>query len=201
MYHLKVTFNEITGALIYDRHLEPGAGNPTYGLEVAKAMDLDRDFIDLANNIRKDLLGLQDTIVSTKKSKYNSEVYLDRCAIPGCSNPAELTHHIKFQADADPQGFLDQHLQKNHRSNLIGLCRMCHSMVHDDQPGHWRYQIKGYQMTTHGPVLDYCKIQNLGGLCPPIAPLPNPQNLGGHYPSQKIILKLKPGLGINHLVS
>ena len=52
MYHLKVTYLEESGDLIYDRQLVPGPGLPIYGLEVAKSMDLNPDFIELANQIR-----------------------------------------------------------------------------------------------------------------------------------------------------
>jgi DNA mismatch repair protein MutS len=56
-FHLKVIFDEDNKKLIYDRKLEEGNGPAIYGLEVCKAMDLDPDFLKLANNIRRDLLG------------------------------------------------------------------------------------------------------------------------------------------------
>lgn len=97
MFHLKVQFDQQTGHLIYDRHLEAGAGHPIYGLEVAKAMDLDPQFLDLANEIRKELMGV-GPLIPFKKSKYNSHVYYDKCGIPECINQATLTHHIQFQS-------------------------------------------------------------------------------------------------------
>jgi DNA mismatch repair protein MutS len=158
MYHLRVKFDEQTGNLIYDRRLEPGSGHPIYGIEVAKAMDLDRSFIELANTIRKEIMDVPD-ITPIKKSKYNQQLYINQCGIPGCHKTAELTHHINFQCDADSHGFI-QHLQKNHRSNLLPLCQSCHAMVHDQQEGHYRYIIRGYIMTTGGLQLDYEKILN-----------------------------------------
>lgn len=158
MYHLKVKFHETTGKLIYDRRLEKGPGHPIYGLEVAKAMDLDRQFIELANEIRKEIMSVT-TFVPFKKSKYNKEVYMDMCCIPECHNPAVDTHHIKFQSHANPKGFID-HIQKNHKSNLIPLCKQCHQMVHNQQPQQLRYIINGYQMTDNGPELNYEKIIN-----------------------------------------
>lgn len=154
MYHLKVQFDQGTGHLVYDRRLEEGSGNPVYGLEVAKAMDLDRSFIDLANEIRQELMEI-GSLVPTKKSRYNPQVYLTTCAIPGCHNPVEATHHIQFQSMADPTGFIDNHLQKNHKSNLLPLCQSCHDKLHDRQPGHETYIIKGYVMTSSGPQLDF----------------------------------------------
>ena len=163
MYHLKVTYHEDTGDLIYDRQLVPGPGLPIYGLEVAKSMDLNREFIELANEIRKGLLKTED-LVPTKKSNYNTKVYLGRCAIPECPNLAELTHHIKFQSDSDSQGFIE-HIQKNHKSNLLPLCRQCHDRLHTEQPGEIRYVINGYKMTSKGPQLDYEKV-----VVPPLLP-------------------------------
>jgi len=158
MYHLRVKFDEQTGNLIYDRRLETGSGHPIYGIEVAKAMDLDHCFIELANTIRKELMDVPD-ITPIKKSKYNQQLYINQCGIPGCLKTAELTHHINFQCDADSQGFI-QHLQKNHRSNLLPLCKTCHAMVHDQQEGHYRYIIRGYIMTSEGLQLDYEKLLN-----------------------------------------
>lgn len=158
MYHLKVTYDQQTGDLIYDRHLEVGPGQPIYGLEVAKSMDLDRGFIELANEIRKELMNTTD-IVPIKKSKYNKTLYLNHCGIPNCPNQAENTHHIQFRSNANTSGFIE-HVQKNHKSNLLPLCRTCHTMLHDEQPGHWRYIIRGYHMTSNGSQLDYEKILN-----------------------------------------
>jgi DNA mismatch repair protein MutS len=161
MFHLKVQFDQQTGRLIYDRRLEPGPGNPIYGLEVAKAMDLNPQFLELANDIRKELMEI-DALVPIKKSKYNAQIYLNKCGIPDCPNLAEVTHHIQFQSEADSTGFIDNHLQKNHRSNLVPLCQSCHDKLHDRQPGHESYVIRGYQMTSEGSRLDFDRIHNPG---------------------------------------
>ena len=158
IYHLKVKFNELTGDLIYDRRLEEGPGHPIYGLEVARAMDLDKKFIELANDIRKEIMEVTE-LVPLKKSKYNKEVYMGNCSLPDCQNSAVDTHHIVFQSMADDRGFIN-HLQKNHKSNLVPLCKKCHQTVHNNQPDQVRYIINGYQMTTDGPKLDYKRIIN-----------------------------------------
>lgn len=158
MFHLKVKYDEKTGDLIYDRRLEEGPGHPIYGLEVARAMELDRKFIDLANEIRKEVMEVTP-LASIKKSKYNAEIYMNKCGIPECQSQAIDTHHIKFQSMANDKGFID-HLQKNHKSNLIPLCKPCHQIVHCNQIGQKRYQINGYLMTTTGPQLSYDSIIN-----------------------------------------
>jgi DNA mismatch repair protein MutS len=181
MFHLKVKIDAESGQLFYDRRLEVGAGPPIYGLEVAKAMEMDRDFLQLANEIRRELTDTSN-FVSLKKSRYNAQIYLDHCHIPTCSNQAELTHHIQFQKDADVNGY-NGHIPKNHQSNLVPLCRKCHDMLHDEQPNHWRYVIKGYIMSSNGPVLDYEKIQN--------PPVPDADPLPVTFPVKKHILRLK----------
>jgi len=194
MYHLKVKFDERDGKLIYDRQLGEGPGNPIYGLEVAKSMDLDRDFIDLANEIRREIMDI-NTFIPIRKSKYNKEVYVDKCGMPDCNNKASATHHIKFQSHSSDMGFID-HIQKNHMSNLLPLCNNCHTMLHDEQPGHWKYIIRGYVMTSDGLKLDYDKIQNPSIQNPSIQN-PSIQNPSIQNPSiqniysSKIHLKLK----------
>lgn len=158
MCHLKVKYDEKTGELIYDRRLEDGPGHPIYGLEVARAMELDRNFIELANEIRKEVMEVTP-FVALKKSKYNADIYINKCRIPECKNDAIDTHHIKFQSMADEKGFID-HLQKNHKSNLIPLCKECHKMVHCNQIDAWRYIINGYIMSSNGPILSYEKVKN-----------------------------------------
>lgn len=154
MYHLSVRFDQTTGQITYERQLKKGSGYPIYGLEVAKAMDLPVNFLDLANQIRKQLMGLDHELVSRKSSNYNTNLYLSQCAIPNCRNPATMTHHIKFQMTSDSSGFI-QHIQKNHKSNLLPICNQCHQKIHNTQPGETCYIINGYQMTSNGPQLDY----------------------------------------------
>jgi DNA mismatch repair protein MutS len=159
LFHLKVKYDETTGDLIYDRRLEEGSGHPIYGLEVVKGLGFDKNFLTLANEIRREIMGVTDDILPNKTSRYNSQIYINRCAIPECTSEAVDTHHIKFQSMANEQGFIG-HLQKNHKSNLIPLCKSCHQMVHNDQPSEWRYNIQGYKMTTSGAQLDYAKVKN-----------------------------------------
>ena len=52
-YHLSVEYSRATERLIYDRQMKEGSGSSLYGLEVCKAMDMDNDFLELANRIRK----------------------------------------------------------------------------------------------------------------------------------------------------
>ena len=70
-----------------------------------------------------------DTLLKNKKSKYNSKVIMDKCKICN-SRRATETHHIRFQRDADENGFID-HFHKNKKFNLICLCEECHDNIHN----------------------------------------------------------------------
>ena len=151
-FHLRVTYNKNKDVLIYDRKLENGSGSSIYGLEVCKAMDLDKDFLKLANKIRREIMDINDKILSDKKSKYNNSVYIDKCAI--CEGKTEDVHHINFQCESNEDGIID-HYHKNHKANLVGLCKKHHDMVHSD-----KLQINGYKLSTGGMILDYHFIDN-----------------------------------------
>ena len=149
-YHLKVIFDPKTKKLVYDRKLEEGNGPTIYGLEVCKAMDLDEDFLKLANKIRQEILEVDERILSDNKSQYNSDLYVDLCKI--CNQKATETHHIKEQHEADENKMIGN-INKDNLSNLVPLCNECHLKVH-----HNNLLIKGYINTSEGIKLDYCYI-------------------------------------------
>jgi DNA mismatch repair protein MutS len=126
IFHLKVHYDKVKDILIYDRNLEPGPGNTYYGLEVAKAMNIPTEYLELANTIRKDLL--QEKM---KESSYNSSLTVQSCEICKCSiNHMLEVHHIVQQSEANDNGFLPNGLHKNNLRNLIVLCSKCHDDYH-----------------------------------------------------------------------
>jgi DNA mismatch repair protein MutS len=145
VYHLSVTFDESTGKLIYDRILKEGVGKTIYGLEVCKALDLDNDFLTLAQDIRRDILDTSEYILPFKKSRYNSHLYMDVCAI--CQKKSTDTHHIKEQNTADKNGFI-KHFHKNALHNLISVCKTCHNAIHKGE-----VHVKGVVQTSLGKEL------------------------------------------------
>jgi len=148
MFHLKVIFDMENDLLIYDRKLEKGNGPAVYGLEVCRAMKMDTSFLTLSEEIRKDLLGIKQTVLETKQSKYNSKVYIHVCEI--CGSDAADVHHIKFQCTADSNKLIDGSLQKDVKSNLVPLCKECHNNVHLN-----KITINGFKQTSQGIKLDY----------------------------------------------
>lgn len=146
-YHMKTFFDKKNNELIYNRKLTKGSGDSIYGLEVAKAMGLDKKFIDTAIKIRKNLEGIKPDLVSNKTSKYNSDIVIDKCYI--CDKPTEEVHHIKEQELANKDNIIE-YFHKNNLFNLVQLCYDCHQKVH-----HGNLYIKGYTNTSNGVKLDF----------------------------------------------
>lgn len=74
------------GKLIFGRKIYEGIGRKLYGLEVAEHIVEHDEFLKLANKVRRQLLegeimGNNETIVTTKTSQYNSALYVDECVI------------------------------------------------------------------------------------------------------------------------
>lgn len=146
-YHMETIFDNVTKKLIYDRKLKKGSGSSIYGLEVAKAMDLDKEFIETAYNIRNKLLDKSTRIVENKTSHFNAGIVIGNCSI--CKEKTEEVHHISEQHIADSDGIIDN-FHKNDLFNLVQLCSQCHKKVHHDN-----LRITGYIDTSEGLELEY----------------------------------------------
>lgn len=109
--------------LKFNRKLQDGGGPENYGIEIAKSLGLDDEFVQAANKIRKDL---EDTsLISDNTSRYNKSVRVTECQ--ECGSRKDLqTDHVIEQSQADENGFID-HRHKNHASNLMILCKRCHA--------------------------------------------------------------------------
>jgi len=153
-YHLKVSYDQTSKTLIYNRKLEPGCGESIYGITVAKYIIQDTEFIDQATIIKNKLLNIHDTMISGKVSRYNKDLYIHECAICGEKDNAKLTnlesHHINFQKDCDENDVVKnkKHLKKNDLANLIILCNKCHDKLHNCE-----FEISGYEKTISGKKL------------------------------------------------
>lgn len=146
--HLETTYDPATKKIIYNRKLKEGSGSAVYGLEVARALDLDNDFLELANSIRKRRMGLQETLVDNRTSNYNARLIKHRCNV--CSAETKEIHHIKEQHTADVYGMIDGKVHKNQLHNLVQLCEQCHEAVH-----HGGLVIDGWKQTSDGAELQY----------------------------------------------
>jgi DNA mismatch repair protein MutS len=154
IYHLKISYNN--GVLEYDRKLQKGPGPDIYGLKVCEAMGLSELFIQEANKTLHELRGMKDSILSTKQSQYNKDVFMDECKV--CGGKPEETHHIKEQYTADENNMIDHH-HKNNKHNLVPLCKSCHNKV-----TYGNLKIYGWKSTSKGRELRYEYIQSTTSL-------------------------------------
>ncbi|WP_428738472.1 MutS-related protein [Sulfurimonas sp.] len=148
--HLSVEYDEESDKLLFNRVLQAGSGSSIYGLEFAKSLHMDKEFLDIANNIRKRLANDFDELellVKKKKSKYNKDLYVTKCVI--CGAVAEDVHHISHKSLANQAGFIG-HFHKDHKHNLIPLCKEHHNQIHDG-----KIKVDGFIMTSKGLELRY----------------------------------------------
>ncbi|MDQ7083672.1 MAG: DNA mismatch repair protein [Sulfurovum sp.] len=148
--HLGIKYDEAEDTLIYNRVLQLGMGDSLYGLEFAKSLHMDKTFLQMAQDIRDSLHKNTSQIKKLrqqKSSKYNKSLYLSTCAL--CDKTVEEVHHISAQKEANAQGNIT-HFHKNHKYNLIPLCKSHHKMVHEG-----KIFISGFMMTDEGLKLHY----------------------------------------------
>ncbi len=150
LLHLGVTYDEENDTLIYNRQLQLGMGSSLYGLEFAKSLHMDKTFLKNAYEIRENLLGKSSEIKQLslkKRSRYNKQLYVTKCAL--CDDNVEDVHHIAEQNLANDAGMIGS-MSKNHKYNLIPLCKRHHKLVHEG-----KVIISGFVMTSKGIKLHY----------------------------------------------
>ena len=152
--HLSVMYQDEDDKLIFDRKLKYGRGSSMYGLEFARSLHIDDEFLKNANNIRKRLADDYEPIerLSQKNtSKYNKNLYQITCTI--CGAKVEEVHHIQAQNKADSNGYIG-HTNQNHKFNLIPLCAKHHKAVHSG-----KLNINGFVTTSKGIELHYTNVE------------------------------------------
>ena len=82
--------------------------------------------------------------------KYNKNLYITSCAI--CGAKVDDIHHIQEQQNSNEEGFIG-HINKNHKYNLIPLCKKHHKMVHEG-----KININGFVTTSKGLELHYSSL-------------------------------------------
>jgi DNA mismatch repair protein MutS len=144
-FHLTADYDEEKEEISFDRILKAGSGKQIYGLLVAKHILHDKDFVESADTILKEL-----TNESVKTSKYNTNVIMESCQI--CQEKEELdTHHINEQHKCKDGFVIDKpHISKNAKNNLVVLCKTCHHDVH-----YGTLIISGYKKTSNGRKLEW----------------------------------------------
>jgi len=145
IYHMHIEI--IDNKIIYERKLKKGQGSNIYGIEVCKSLDMPLKFMTNAEKIRKEIMGINEKLLETKASNYNSLLFMDVCQI--CKkNKSDETHHINYQTLSDDNGFFEN-FHKNAKHNLVNICKECHNKEHSGI-----IDIDGYKQTNTGVVLN-----------------------------------------------
>ena len=130
IFHLHVDYDPVTKKLVYDRSLRPGSGTSLYGLEVARAMDLPLEFIEMALENRRQITG-SATQEQALPSTWNTSLVRKSCEMCQSQITTNLeVHHITPRALANRDGILPNGMHMNTASNLIVLCDTCHDKHH-----------------------------------------------------------------------
>jgi DNA mismatch repair protein MutS len=121
--------------IIYSRKLEDGSGTSSYGIEVARFILGNSDFIRDCHKLRRKIVKNGNEI---KKSRYNSNMFFDRCTI--CKKELDKleTHHIIEQQEYRNKTYKGN-VPMNSLGNLMALCSKCHKKEH-----HGELDISGY---------------------------------------------------------
>lgn len=144
--HIEVQCDKEKDIINFTRVLKEGQGESFYGLDIAKLIIEDDDFMEKCNEVKNEVLKKQNSIIKPKRSNYNKEVFMDSCYV--CEEKTNLeSHHIR------PQSSSSKDSKKVHsKSNIVVLCGKCHDEVHNG-----KLEIKGWKQTTKGKILDFIK--------------------------------------------
>jgi DNA mismatch repair protein MutS len=130
--HMSVFYDKVKDLLVYDRKIKDGPGDNMYGLEVCKSLNLPKEFLELANNIRMKYHPESNSILDIKKSTYNSGFLKGICE--KCNKKmGEEIHHLQYQMDANDNNIIyteNSVFNKNHPANLLNICKKCHDEIH-----------------------------------------------------------------------
>ena len=131
--HMAVSYDRENDKLIYDRKIKDGPGNNMYGLEVCRSLSLPKEFLTLADNLRLKYNPISNSLLSLKKTKYNSKKIKSLCENCGKKMSTEI-HHLIPQKNADKKGMIYNEdgtfFHKNHLANLMAVCEECHLNFH-----------------------------------------------------------------------
>jgi DNA mismatch repair protein MutS len=122
--HMSVHYDVENDCLIYNRKLQDGPGISMYGLEVCKSLHLSKEFLQLANDIRKERTN-EKAALERKQSRYNNKKLKGNCEL--CGEEGIDIHHLFPQQMADKEGFIGT-FHKNHKANIINICKSCHNL-------------------------------------------------------------------------
>ena len=130
--------DKLNQTIKYNRKLIKGIGKTLYGLEVCRYIVDNPQFIIEANKVRNIMLKIPTNFVSQKSSKYNSDLFVDKCN--KCGKRVEdsyggenlHTHHKIHQEEFRKKDGKYLKHNKNKKGNLEVLCGPCHLKEHEE---------------------------------------------------------------------
>ena len=132
--HMAVVYDREKDCLVYDRKLRNGPGESMYGLEVCKSLHLPEDFLVNAHKLRNKYKQINHNVLDWKKSHFNSKQLQGICE--RCNrNMSSEVHHLQHQQNANSDGYIGS-FHKNHKGNLLSVCKDCHLIFHSDEFQH-----------------------------------------------------------------
>lgn len=150
--HLSIEIDKRNDMIIYGRKLMDGMGNTNYGLDIARFILEDENFMVNAKKVRDEILEIENQILIPEKSNYNKNVFVHECAIckaTGIKTQLD-THHIIEQHEFNEYKILSNGIQKDAAHNLVVLCKNHHDEVHNGN-----LRIYGYKDGPSGRILNY----------------------------------------------
>jgi len=88
--------------------------------------------MDLAQSIQP-----YSKIIERKASHYNAKKIKGGICEICKENTADDIHHLQHQRYADDNGLIDT-FHKNHKANLVNICKSCHDAIHKTNKQHKR---------------------------------------------------------------
>ena len=129
--HLQVHYDETTQDLIYERKIQDGSGQRTYGLEVCKSLFMQQLFMNRTYELRTKYFDHTQGPLSIDTSHYNVKKIKGKCELCGVLSKTNEIHHLEEQQYANGHGFIGT-IHKNHPGNLMTLCEKCHDKIHHE---------------------------------------------------------------------
>ncbi len=152
--HLSIEIDKKSDMIIYGRKLMEGMGNTNYGLDIARFILEDEDFMVNAKKVRDEILEIEGQILIPESSNYNKNVFVHECAICKATGVRTQldTHHIIEQHEFNEYkvSYRRDGIQKDASHNLVILCKNHHDEVHNGN-----LRIYGYKDGPSGRFLDY----------------------------------------------
>ncbi len=159
--HLSVEIDEKNDKIIYGRKLLEGPGDTLYGIEIARFIINDLDFIQKARLTRDKILQQSSSLSESleHRSKYNTNLIMEKCMVCNKNrHQVELhTHHLTEQHEYDGNKENIDGIRKNQLANLVVLCEQHHMETHQN-----KIIIEGWKDTTNGRELFWYYNENYG---------------------------------------